>query len=259
MTKIDYCYHTHTFRCGHAKGKDEEYVLMAIKKGIKTLGFSDHVFLPGLSQPGTRGEFEQLDDYIKSINYLKEKYKDQIEIHLGFECEYFPEYLDYYRSLKEKGIEYLILGQHFVSDKEGKLRYVLSNNFDYEIMPIYVDMLIKGMETGLFSYVAHPDSVYVPYAEMNDFLIASSYRICRKAKELNLPLEINLHGLLWDNKGRMNYANENFFKIAKEIGNSVIVGVDAHEPQELDYAKYDFATNLIDKLELDMVSRLKLK
>ena len=42
---MKYCYHTHTKRCGHAVGEDEEYVIEAIKAGIKDLGFSDHVFL----------------------------------------------------------------------------------------------------------------------------------------------------------------------------------------------------------------------
>ena len=35
-------YHTHTTRCMHATGSDEEYVLSAIKGGYQILGFSDH-------------------------------------------------------------------------------------------------------------------------------------------------------------------------------------------------------------------------
>ena len=35
-------WHTHTSRCGHAVGTDEEYVQAAIQGGLKTLGFSDH-------------------------------------------------------------------------------------------------------------------------------------------------------------------------------------------------------------------------
>ncbi len=34
-------YHTHTKRCGHAKGTDEEYVIAAIEGGFDELGFSD--------------------------------------------------------------------------------------------------------------------------------------------------------------------------------------------------------------------------
>ena len=35
-------YHTHTNRCMHATGSDEDYVLSAIKGGYQELGFSDH-------------------------------------------------------------------------------------------------------------------------------------------------------------------------------------------------------------------------
>ena len=35
-------YHTHTKRCGHAIGEDEEYVINAIEAGLTDLGFSDH-------------------------------------------------------------------------------------------------------------------------------------------------------------------------------------------------------------------------
>ena len=35
-------YHTHTKRCGHAIGEDEEYVVNAIEAGLTDLGFSDH-------------------------------------------------------------------------------------------------------------------------------------------------------------------------------------------------------------------------
>jgi len=35
-------YHTHTMRCKHAVGTDEEYVLEAIKHGYKVLAFTDH-------------------------------------------------------------------------------------------------------------------------------------------------------------------------------------------------------------------------
>ena len=39
-------YHTHTYRCGHAVGEDRQYVETAIERGLKVLGFSDHVPMP---------------------------------------------------------------------------------------------------------------------------------------------------------------------------------------------------------------------
>ena len=35
-------YHTHTYRCRHAIGSEEEYIRKAIDGGLKVLGFSDH-------------------------------------------------------------------------------------------------------------------------------------------------------------------------------------------------------------------------
>ena len=35
-------YHTHTARCMHAIGSEEEYILAAISAGYTELGFSDH-------------------------------------------------------------------------------------------------------------------------------------------------------------------------------------------------------------------------
>ena len=68
-------YHTHTTRCYHASGKDEEYVKAAIKAGIKELGFSDHTpwHYDSSFKATMRMPESQLDDYIESIRYLKEK------------------------------------------------------------------------------------------------------------------------------------------------------------------------------------------
>ena len=49
-------------------------------------------------------------------------------------------------------------------------------------------------------------------------------RICRAAKEKNLPLEINLLGL----SSNRSYPNHTFLEVAAEVGNEVILGEDMH-------------------------------
>ena len=39
-------YHTHTARCHHASGTEEEYIQAAIESGLRVLGFSDHTPYP---------------------------------------------------------------------------------------------------------------------------------------------------------------------------------------------------------------------
>ena len=45
-------YHMHTPLCGHAIGSPEEYVVQAIKVGLKEIGFSDHAPMVHKPMPG---------------------------------------------------------------------------------------------------------------------------------------------------------------------------------------------------------------
>ena len=133
--KIDYTLHSHTYRCGHATGDILDYVSLAVKNGYKIYGVSDHVFLPGITQIHTRGDYSLLDEYIEKYQEAKEKYKNEIQMYLGFECEYSEAFVDYYKYLlKEKGFDYLICGQHYGFEK---------NKTAYTYL---------GTEEGLFRY-----------------------------------------------------------------------------------------------------------
>ncbi len=265
MDMIDYCYHTHSYRCGHGTGTEEEYVLSAIKEGFKVIGFTEHVFLPGFEQPGMRGSFNELDDYIDTVNKLKEKYRDQIEIHLGFECEYAKVFEDYYRSLlKEKGVEYLILGQHLFFDDNKNHIWLFKYGEPDETLTRYVDEIIKGIKTGLFTYLAHPDLFIRKYKEINSHFEKEVRRLCEACVEYDIPVEINLGGIRskpFINPEVINYASEEFFKIAGEYPLKVVVGVDAHNPNDFKdgISDYDFAEYLIDKYKLNHLTRIKFK
>lgn len=261
---IDYCYHTHTYRCGHAEGKEEEYVLAAIEAGVKVLGFSDHIFLPDVEQPGTRGSYYELDDYIYTIQKLKRKYADKIEIYLGFEAEFGEKYLDYYHYLKEiKGIDYLILGQHLFFEDD-QLIWLHQYSTPEETLEVYVNTLISAMKTGLFAYIAHPDICLRLFKKITPFVEAQLRKLCLAAENYNIPLEINLCGMrhaLSENDDRLKYPNEEFFKIVSEYNCRVVIGFDAHSPIHF-FDHPDFvikAEDIIKKYHLNHISRLNLK
>ena len=71
-------YHTHTTRCMHAVGSDEEYVLSAIKGGFQILGFSDHT--PWKYRTSYVADMrmlpEELPEYIESLQYLNPEKPD---------------------------------------------------------------------------------------------------------------------------------------------------------------------------------------
>jgi len=262
-------FHTHTYRCGHANGSEEEMVCSAIKMGIEELGISEHVPLPHYRQhllkslvairgprsflslvhafiqngPSMRMPYPDMENYLDKIKECQDKYQDQIRIYKGFEAEGLEEYFDYYQSLLyEHKVDYLILGHHFHkhcvhSDYYGK------ENMKKKDIYQYCNDVEKALETGLFSYLAHPDLFLIGYKEFDLDARTVSQRICEKAKELNIPLEVNAGGIrrgLRNVNGEMIYAypNTHFWKIAVEVGNDVILGFDAHDPSDFNEAMY---------------------
>ena len=98
-------FHTHTIRCHHASGSDEEYVKAAIGAGYQVLGFADHSpwkFSTDYVSHMRMTVGAEFQDYLKSIRGLREKYRDQIDIRLGLECEYFPPYMDWLKKQIKK-------------------------------------------------------------------------------------------------------------------------------------------------------------
>lgn len=260
MWKITNNFHTHTSRCGHAFGEDEEYVVAAIKAGIKVLGFSDHTPWPNISQRRIRMDEEMLGNYVKSINFLKEKYKDIIDIHLGLEVEYIDDFVPFYKKIKEEyGIEYFILGQHGELADDGEPYFYNQYPNNMNMASRYVEQVIKGMESGLFKYVAHPDHFLNGY-RINDYFIESQMRqICQKSLELNIPLEVNLtyprfailHGGV--HNGLDAYPFDKFWKIVGEYGCPVVFGIDAHEPNNLLIDYSDEIRYMVETFKLNII------
>lgn len=257
-------YHTHTYRCGHASGSDEEYVLEAIKNGLNVLGFSDHIPFNGFEQKGIRMNFDMIDDYVSSLKQLKEKYKDKIDIHIGLEAEYVPERMDYYKNLMEnKGIEYFIIGQHMMFNNDG---FIWSTGYpnDLKILKKYVNTIIEGMKTGLFKYVAHPDFILTAYdfnsdAKFDLTVKKQMKRIIQSSIDLNIPLEINCGGIRYSRTRKHYYPFDEFFKLVGEMGAKVIIGLDVHNPNEInDIDCVKKALDLVNKYDLKLEQSLKI-
>ncbi|MBR2927776.1 MAG: histidinol-phosphatase [Oscillospiraceae bacterium] len=255
-------YHTHTMRCGHAAGSDEDYVLAAIEAGWKVLGFSDHAPWPyrsGYTNLGVRMTTDMLKEYCASVRALQEKYKGRIRIYLGLECEYFPAYMDWLREQKEKlGLDFLIFGNHFEDSDEDGIYYGAAPLKEHALS--YCKNALLGMETGLFSYFAHPDLFLMNYPVFDETAKQVSETICRRALELHIPLEYNLQGQRLEERGKakgVGYPKRDFWEIAGKVGNEVIIGMDAHSPDALiDSERYNRAMEELRRLGVKQIFEL---
>ena len=237
---INYTFHSHTYRCGHAEGDIEDYVSLAIKSHYRIFGVSDHVFLPGVYEPRIRGDYSLLKEYINAFNISKNKHKDEIEMHLGFECEYADVFLDYYRSLlADNKVEYLILGQHNgFDDNKQFVKYVKNHAEDTdEDLNRYAFDLIKGIKSGLFMYVAHPDLMFVSAKEVTPELKVLTKEIIDTAIKYDIPFEVNIHGFIRQQKREkyhvIGYPAGYFWDEVSKSKAKVVYGGDFHELNEV--------------------------
>ena len=222
---MDYNFHTHTTRCRHASGGDEEYINCAIEAGIKHLGFSDHApfIFPDGFENRYRVPMSEGKSYVDDLRILREKYRDQIEISIGLEMEYYPEYFDKMLEVARNiGAEYLILGQHFILSEHPSGIGAGGPTDNEEHLHIYVDEVIEAMKSGVFSYVAHPD---VMCFTGDDSVYESEIaRLAEASKEYDIPLEINLAGIRYNKF----YPADKFWRIVGRVGSPVTIGYDAH-------------------------------
>ena len=249
-------YHTHTPRCRHADGSEEAYVQTAIAADMKILGFSDHTpyWFPGDYYSHMRMYPDQLQDYCDTVRGLQKQYADRLQIHLGLEVEYYPGlFKDLLSRIRDYGIEYMILGQHWVGNEENEPYCGRANDSEANLAR-YCDQTIEAMETGLFTYLAHPDLLF--FTGDDRAYETHMRRLCKAAKGCNMPLEINLWGLYY----HRNYPDQRFWRIAAEEGNQVVIGADAHEPWAVNNSACEAqAMEIVRKFDLDLLTTVDLR
>ena len=248
---MDYNLHTHTVRCRHASGSDEDYIRCAIEAGIKTLGFSDHApyIFPDGYENLYRVQMCDAESYVSDLSIMREKYKDKIDIKIGFEMEYYPLYFDEMLAIAKKvGAEYLILGQHFVLSEHPKGIGSGGPTDDERLLSTYTDEMISAIKTGVFSYIAHPDMM--AFTGDGEVYRREMRRLCHAAKEYDIPLEINLGGVRY----KKFYPHERFWEIAGETRAPVTIGYDAHKHTDLlNTEQLDVAFGIIERYKLNYI------
>ena len=260
--KQNFNYHGHTKRCGHAVGEDEEYVQAAIAAGYSIIGFSDHAPYPGQYHAQERMDVGELDDYIRSIKELQQKYQGQIDIYIGMEIENYQSYrkeLKQYRDM----LDYCIIGQHSMALRDGNAvgDYYVEND-DAHVL-LYAGQIKEALEEGLADIVAHPDLFMFGRREWNETCEMATEMICDAALKANAVLEVNLGGIKYGKRTlgketRLPYPYRRFWEIVELKGNSVIYGLDVHAPQQyLQEDNFAIVDAVIQGLSLHFVDDLR--
>ena len=181
---------------------------------------------------------EEFPQYVREIAEARNAFPD-IEVLGGLECEYVPEEESWYREvlLGPSGVQYLIGGFHHYL-MNGEWMNSFTQVIDAETIRAYTDFTIRGMATGLFRFLAHPDLFGTRHQGWNADDTAAVRDICQAAVDLHIPLEINANGLrkrpvLDGDILRCQYPLPHFWDIAAEYPVEVLCNSDAHSPNVL--------------------------
>ena len=260
-------YHTHTWRCLHANGTEEEYVRRAVEQGFSVLGFADHTPWPYESGyvADMRMRLDQLQGYLDTVLALRRRYADQIKIPVGLECEAFPAWFGWLKELKARSLDFVLLGNHYDSTDDGDHTALSDGGGFYfgrctrpEHVRRYAERTIAGMATGIFDYVAHPDLFCHTYERFDADCAAVSRDICQAAAQMNIPLEYNLLGVQYHARAveqdKLGYPCSRFWEIAAQYPIRAIIGFDAHAPEHLERRDlYDAGLNYLHSLGIEVL------
>lgn len=226
-------YHTHTLY-SHGKGTIEDNVKVAISKGIKTLGISDH----GYKNIAYGVKIDDFKKIREEIDFLNDKYKNQIEILMGIECNILDNQGNI--DLNDKFndcLDYVMAGYHFGSiptSLKGTIN-MFQNYFTHtpKAKDYNTEAIINCMKNNDVFVITHPGDKGDVYIE----------EVAKAAKATDTRLEINSsHQLL----------NAEQLRRIKDYDVKYIIGSDAHVPQNV--GNFEKALETIRKSGVENIS-----
>ncbi len=237
-TRVDL--HNHTTRCNHAKGTVDEYVQKAIELGIDIYGFSEHA--PMDFDEKYRLAFNEMQDYISDILTAKEKYKEQIDILVGYEVDYLPNHMD--KRVLNAEVDYLIGSVHFINkwgfDNPEFIGEWKNRDID-SIWQEYFNATTDMAKSGNFDIVGHLDLIKVfKYMPKKDIRLLAKDTL-QAIKKADMVLEINSAGLRKP-IGEI-YPSKEILQEAYELDIPITFSSDAHAIEQIG-AGYELAKSL---------------
>lgn len=252
-------FHVHTIYCD-GRDSPEEIILDAISRGMKKLGFSGHSYTPFDEEPCMSPV--DAKNYRHVINSLKHKYKSQIEIFCGIEC-------DYYSDINPEDYDYVIGSVHYINCN-GQYRHVDNtpemlidaanecfNGDMYALVERYYETVADVVNKTRADIIGHLDLV----AKLNDIhkffdedderYINASNRALDELLRTGKIFEINTGAVA---RGYKNFPYPSLrilTRIAENNGR-VILSSDSHSKDTLMY-KFNEYENLAKSIGLTIV------
>jgi len=241
-------YHSHSLFCD-GRSTPEDFVRFALSAGFKAFGFSSHSPLP--FETNWNMSAADLPAYLEHTAYLKEKYKDNIELYTALEIDYLDETynpsISYFRNMP---LDYRIGSVHYLPVAPGmveenmvtidgsfeEFEKAIKEHFDGDVKQLvrcYYQSSMQMVERGGIDIVGHMDKVYMNGYRCSGFSMEDSWYTglvkdyLHLIAEKKLMIEINTKNVT---RKQQTYPHRMFFPLIKELGIPVMVNSDCHFP-----------------------------
>ncbi|MFX1430695.1 MAG: histidinol-phosphatase HisJ [Promethearchaeota archaeon] len=266
-------WHTHNELCRHAVGTIEDYIKRAIQMELDLIGISDHfpyeylrggsVLIEEVPYQEYAMRLNEVETYFSTIEKLKKKFKNKIQIRVAFEIDYFKsqeEALNKYLKNRMDLIDYILGSVHMLHRKSRLFAFdderFLGMYKEYESIDIiYLEYFRKLQEMITseefdFDILCHFDlpKKYNKRANDKDLVMNEAIRTLELVKKADLTIEINTGGLRKDIKEQ--YPSFEIVEKMYELDIPILLGSDAHHPNDLAY-KFDKIIRLLRKIGYD--------
>ena len=226
--------HNHTTRCNHATGTIDEYIKRAIELKIDIYGFSEHAPIKGGFDSRYRLSLDELDEYERDILEASRRYKDKIDIRLGYEVDFINGLLEE-RVLRAR-VDYLIGSIHFLDrwgfDNPEFIGKWENSNID-KIWEDYFNAVKAMAESGYFNIVGHLDLIKVfKFLPKRDIRVIAKDAL-RAIKRANMVIELNSAGLRKPIKEA--YPSKELLEVAYELNIPITFSSDAHAIEQVGF------------------------
>jgi len=249
--------HNHTTLCNHATGTTQEYIEKAIELKIDIYGFSEHAPMKNF-EDGYRLTIDKKDFYENEIKSLKEKYKNDIDILLGYEVDFIKgDYL--LDSIKNAKVDYLIGSVHYLNrwgfDNPEFIKEYQNRDID-KIWEEYFEAVKAMINTGYFNIVGHLDLIKVFNFLPKKDIKSIAYNTLKTIKKSGMTIEINQAGFRKPVKEQ--YPSIPLLELAFELDIPITFSSDAHSVEQVGY-KYNDVVSIAKNIGYSKCNYFKNK
>ena len=265
-------YHTHTKFCD---GTELPIVFAeeAIKQKLKILGFSAHAPLP-FSCSWTL-PIENYHSYLDSINSLKHKFSEHLEILCGLEVDFIPELWSQIKTLlRPEDLDFFIGSIHFVdkfedgtpwsvdgSNEEFRKGWIeIFNGDSYKLTHKYFEytrQMIREMKPPIIGHLDKIKMQHRPDCYISDADPYFRKEIMQTLEEIAVSgciVEVNTRGMYKRNEKEF-YPGKWVLAEMVKLNIPVLINSDAHRPPEVSFL-FNEAMHLLRQVGFKQVMML---